>query len=56
VVQRDVGKRCHMLRFLEFEGRRVRVSYVTVSGVWREWGKGVTCYSFWVWWEGVKGI
>ena len=24
------------------------MSHVTVSGVWRQWGTGVTCYGFWV--------
>jgi hypothetical protein len=25
------------------------VSYVTVSGVWKGYGKGVTCNGFWAW-------
>ena len=41
------GKRCHMLRFLVFGGRREEVSHVTVSGDWGEKGKGVTCNGFW---------
>ena len=43
----EEGKRCHMLRFLGFGGRREKVSHVTVSGDWRDKGNGVTCYGFW---------
>ena len=25
------------------------MSYVTVSGVWKGYGKGVTCNGFWAW-------
>ena len=48
VMQRHVGfATLHLGRFLGFRESREKVSHVTVSGVWREEGKGVTCYGFW---------
>ena len=41
------SKRCHMLRFSWIGGNKKKVSPVTVSRVWREEEKGVTCYGFW---------
>ena len=36
-----------MLRFLGCGGKTEKVSHVRVSGVWKDQGNGVTCYSFW---------
>ena len=48
VKQRHVGfATLHLGQFLWLRERRGKVSRVTVSGVWREKGKGVTCYGFW---------
>ena len=45
VKQRHVGfATLHLGQFLRFRERREKVSHVTVSGVWMEEGKGVTCY------------
>ena len=45
VKQRHVGfATLHLGQFLWLRERRAKVSHVTVSGVWRDEGKGVTCY------------
>ena len=44
VKQRHVGfATLHLGQFLGFRERTEKVSHVTVSGVWREEGKVVTC-------------
>ena len=48
------GKRCHMLRFLEF-GNWGTLEFGNLESaefvIFKHLGKGVTCYGFWVWRE-----